>query len=103
MSTQPKSKFFAVNLNTVLTGVVTAILIAVLSNGYTINKSIIELSFKSDEMSKKMQDIIPRAELETRFKVLESQVLEVKVRMQAVELEIMKLRESRHWKERLWQ
>ena len=88
MSTQPKSKFFAVNLNTVLTGVVTAILIAVLSNGYTINKSIIELSFKSDEMSKKMQDIIPRAELETRFKVLESQVLEVKVRMQAVELEI---------------
>ena len=96
MSTQPKSKFFAVNLNTVLTGVVTAILIAVLSNGYTINKSIIELSFKSDEMSKKMQDIIPRAELETRFKVLESQVLEVKVRMQAVELEIMKLRESRH-------
>jgi len=96
MSIQPKSKFFAVNLNTVLTGVVTAILIAVLSNGYTINKSIIELSFKSDEMSKKMQDIIPRAELETRFKVLESQVLEVKVRMQAVELEIMKLRESRH-------
>jgi len=95
MSTQPKSKFFAVNLNTVLTGVVTAILIAVLSNGYTINKSIIELSFKSDEMSKKMQDIIPRAELETRFKVLESQVLEVKVRMQAVELEIMKLREKR--------
>lgn len=91
----------SVNLNTVLTGLVGAVALALLSNGVDINKTIIELKMaqkqmteKQDSLAKRMEDVMPRAELETRFKALETQVLEIKVRVQASELEIIKMRDS---------
>jgi hypothetical protein len=85
----------SVNLNTVLTGIVTALTLAVLSNGWDVNKSLIKVQANQDAMAKQLTDMVPRAEFETRFKSIEAQVLEVKVRQSAFELELMKLREKR--------
>jgi len=92
----------SINLNTVLTGIVTAITLALLSNGWDLNKSMIEVKAnqveskaRQIEMGKQLSDMVPRSEFETRFKSIEAQVLEVKVRQSAFELELIKLRDKR--------
>jgi len=85
----------SINLNTVLTTVGAALTVAVLSNGWDLNKSMIKVQVNQDAMSKQLTDMVPRAEFEARFKSIEAQVLEVKVRQSAFELELIKLREKR--------
>lgn len=95
MSTAQRT-FFTLNLNTLLNGVITAIAIAVLTNGYSINKEVIELSGQIRILNKQVAEVVPRAELDLRFKAIDTQLIELRNKIQSSEVDILKLREKRY-------
>lgn len=88
------------NLNSVLTIAVGCVISAMISfvwNGVVQMKdSVVRLEANQVTMQKVLVDVIPRAEMELRFKTIDGQIIELKLRQQANELEVIKLRESQH-------
>lgn len=58
-------------------------------------ESITRMEATQGMMQKQLGDIIPRAELEIRFKSFESQVIELRMRQQTMDLELIKLRDRK--------
>ncbi len=98
-----KPKFLTLNLNTVLSGVAVLLVYAAITNGWKLNEGQVafkitqdNMVLKQDAMAKQISDLIPRVEYESRLKGIETTILEIKVRLQASELEIIKFRDARH-------
>ncbi len=90
-----KTKFLTVNLNTVITGVATLLLAGGLKNGWDLNKAQVEFKFTQDAMMQTLKDIVPRSELDTRFRGQDKDILELRSRVSQVELEVIKIRDRK--------
>lgn len=82
------------NLNSVLTIIIGGILSFIWSSVVELNKGVVELKTIQEVTQKTLQELVPRAELELRFKAIESQIMELKVRQQGIDLELFKVKES---------
>lgn len=94
MMTDPKK----LNLNSFLTiaigTIITSMIGFVWTNVVKTSESVIRLEANQVSMQKVIADVMPRAEIELRFRNIEGQILELKVRVQANDLELIKMRDS---------
>ncbi len=97
-----KNKFLTLNLNTVFSGVAVLLVIAALSNGWTLNTNMVKVQITQDAMAKALEaftktvdNLMPRAELELRLRSYDKDIAEVRSKQQSLDLEIIKLRDRK--------
>ncbi len=91
-----KPKFLTLNLNTVFSGVAVLLVIAALSNGWTLNTNMVKVQVTQEQMAATLKELIPRSELEIRFRGYDKEIIELRQRVVQTELEIIKLRDVKH-------
>lgn len=90
-----KGKFLNVNLNTIFSGVAVILVATVCINLWTLNANMVKVQTNQETMATTLKELIPRNELDSRFRGYDREILELRSRIGATELEIIKIRDRR--------
>jgi len=80
------------NLNSILTSVGIACVVFVWNSVLKTNENVVRIQSSQDAMGQTLKELMPKSEIMLRFGVIEKDMADVRTRLNAVEIEVAKLK-----------